>query len=235
MQLHVVTKGKGKPILLLHGLLSDHRQVMTLLPALREHTVYLPDLLGCGKSDKTPTPDIIKQNAKLLKILCRKHRIKTVIAYSISSLIAFELKLPNTIIISGFCTNPLHAGPLQMITERFQGYEPKVKELLLTNERPAQRFIKQYVKTKLLPGVQQASVSCATEYMLAAEQDYTQLAKKLKRTLVIHGTKDQLIHYHLGVRLATVANASLVVVPENHASILKNKTVHSVLREFINA
>jgi pimeloyl-ACP methyl ester carboxylesterase len=48
-----VTGGAGEPVLLLHGIGSDASVWRHTLPALiRRYTVFAPDMLGCGQSEK---------------------------------------------------------------------------------------------------------------------------------------------------------------------------------------
>jgi pimeloyl-ACP methyl ester carboxylesterase len=52
-QMSYVTGGSGPPIVLLHGLGANSFTWRFVLPALaREYTVFAPDMLGCGASDK---------------------------------------------------------------------------------------------------------------------------------------------------------------------------------------
>jgi pimeloyl-ACP methyl ester carboxylesterase len=229
MELYAVRKGTGKPVLALHGLLSDHRQLYALLPALHGCEVYFVDLLGCGKSSREHHEDIIAANVTLLRAFCKAKRIDTVIGYSIGGIIAEQLRLPNTILISTFCTDPRNNGTLQ----RVKRFSPAIQTWLLTHEASTQRFIQTYLKNTPVPGIQHASVAHATQYLLAAKKDYSAHARRLPRTLVVHGSKDVLIHHSYGEELARVTKGNLLLAPENHLSILKNKTVHNAISAFV--
>lgn len=55
LKLYYEQEGSGQPILLLHGNREDHTIFDKLVPLLaKEHTVYLLDSRGHGKSDKVP-------------------------------------------------------------------------------------------------------------------------------------------------------------------------------------
>lgn len=57
IDIHVTVKGKGRPLLLLHGYPQTHVMWHKIAPELAERfTVVLPDLRGYGDSGK-PTPD----------------------------------------------------------------------------------------------------------------------------------------------------------------------------------
>jgi pimeloyl-ACP methyl ester carboxylesterase len=230
-ELHVVRKGKGKPILLIHGLLSDHRQMLPIAAALPNYECFLVDLLGHGKSDKKPSLDIVTENVDFLRDLCAKHNIDTVIAFSIGGLIALDLQLKHTIFISTFCTNPLTEGPLAAL----HGSEPTLRKALIQNERQAQLIIERFFKKDLknVPGIKDVSVECATQYLLAAIKDNSEAAKKLNHTIVLHGSKDSLINYSLGMRLAQAARAGFVAVPDTHLSILESEVAHEAIARFL--
>ncbi len=229
-QLHVERRGSGIPVLVLHGFLSDHRQMLPIVEALAECECFLPDLLGCGKSTKIPSTSIIQENAQLLRDLCKKHNIKIVIAYSIGGLIALELHLPHTVFISSFCNNPLLFGALKSL----HGKEDTIRHLLISNRAHAQRLLSSTLHRNIaVPGVNEASVECALDYLTAAQQDYSARAAKLSHVLVIHGTKDWLIDYQNGIYLAQEAHAPLVFVPEEHFQVLKNETVHGAVNAFV--
>ena len=229
-QLHVVRVGTGEPILVLHGLYSDHRQMLPLIPALHGYEAFIPDLLGHGASSKVPSTSIIEDNTDLLRTLCKAQGIRAVIAYSTSGLIALELQLPHTIFVSSFCTNPLTEGPLK----RLHGQEERIRNMLITNRERAQQFFsKTLTRDVVMPGTRQASVECAIDYLTSAQRDFTDLAKRIPHAMVIHGTKDWLVDYHLGAVLAQAAHAPLLFVPEDHWSILRNKTVHGAISTFL--
>ncbi len=53
-QVHYLTAGEGRPILLLHGGASDSRDWLGTMQALSgSHSLYAPDLIGYGGSDKS--------------------------------------------------------------------------------------------------------------------------------------------------------------------------------------
>ncbi len=53
MRVHYLEAGKGDPLLLVHGLLTDHRAWRLLVPLLSPHfRVIVPDLPGFGASEK---------------------------------------------------------------------------------------------------------------------------------------------------------------------------------------
>jgi esterase/lipase len=233
MHLHVEKQGKGKPILLLHGLMSDHRQLEPLLAALQGYRLFIPDLPGCGQSSKEASEEIVRETIKALKALCKKHKIRTVVGYSLGGIFAIELQLPNTILLSTFCTNPTMQGTLHMLA----GKEARVAQLIKKNEQVTERFLRKYVKNdnKVVPGIKDASVPCARLYLIACEEDRTEKAKRLKKVLVLHGTKDKLIDHRFGLQLATITKAQFVSVPEGHYTILQNDTVHAAISAFVQA
>lgn len=230
MTLHLERKGKGKRVLMLHGLMADHRQVEPLLAALEDCEVFMPDLLGCGMSDKEPVEGVVQRTVEELQELCSHYGIDTVIAFSISGMIAIQLQLRRTVLIGTFCTSPLAEGALRPL----QGREKRIEEFLRKHEGQAQRFIAS-MQREPVPGVKEASVPCAIEYLRAAIDDYSSLARKLKHVLVIHGTQDPLISSKLGMQLASCAGAQYVAVPEGHFSVLKNRTVHQAISVFVRA
>lgn len=229
--LSMEVRGSGKSVLVLHGLLADHRQMLPLLPALENHEVFFVDLLGHGQSSKEPSTRIIDDNVAELKKLCSKHHIHTVIAYSVSGLIALELALPNTILISSFCTNPMKEGPMAKLF----AHVDEMKHIAYTHNKQFQKVLTKYLHAdKVMPGASEASVECAIHYLLACEHDYGHFAKQLKNVIVLHGTHDKLIDYKLGVALAEKAHAPVVLVPESHFTVLKNETVHNTIKQFLS-
>lgn len=55
-RVHAMVGGEGPPLLLIHGLASRGEDYAPIMPALaKHHRLYVPDLLGFGKSDR---PDI---------------------------------------------------------------------------------------------------------------------------------------------------------------------------------
>lgn len=229
-KLFVEKHGSGAGVLLLHGLLSDHRQMKPLLRSLRGHTVYMVDLIGCGKSDKIPSTSMVRECVEALEQLCRANDIKIVIGYSIGGVLALHLRLQHTILISSFCTTPLAAGPLH----RFYGRERELQHLLLTNRQAVTRLLHGTLPDDMfVPGTREASVDCALQYLWDAHEDHSLLAQRLPHTLVIHGTRDTLINYAMGIELATQAHAPILFVPEGHFSILRNETVLGAIKKFL--
>ena len=226
--LHVTKTGHGPPILVLHGLLSDHTQMAPVLPALKGYTIHLADLFGHGKSSKEPSASIVQENAAHLLSYCVEHNIHTVLAYSISSLVALEMRLPNTIIIAGFSRSPLSEGPLK----KLYGKEETIQQYVVRYREYIYAMLKRLHMNKL-PGISEADMACAVNYMIAARKSYEQQAGELKRVLCIHGTKDQLIVPQLGEELARQSSAQLVMVPEDHASVLGNPSTHRAIKEFL--
>ena len=56
VQVHVSVFGEGPPLLLLHGLMTASYSFRYLLEPLGKHfTLYMPDLIGAGRSDKPRT------------------------------------------------------------------------------------------------------------------------------------------------------------------------------------
>ena len=56
VNIHVSVFGEGPPLLLLHGLMTASYSFRYLLEALGKHyTLYIPDLIGAGRSDKPRT------------------------------------------------------------------------------------------------------------------------------------------------------------------------------------
>src|SRR5437764_14917094 len=52
-RVHTMTGGKGPPLLLIHGLATRGEDYALIMPALaKHHTLYVPDLLGFGASDR---------------------------------------------------------------------------------------------------------------------------------------------------------------------------------------
>jgi esterase/lipase len=230
-ELHVVRKGKGKPILLLHGLLSDHRQMLPIAKVLEGYECFLVDLIGHGQSDKKPSLDIVAENVTFLCELCKKHKIDTVIAFSIGGLIALDLQLPHTIFVGSFCNNPLSQGPLAPL----HGRESTIRKIIVKNESQAQALIERFVKKDLkgVPGIKEASMECAGQYLLEGMKDHTEAARELKHVLVIHGSKDALIHYSHGMHLAHAARAGFVAVPEAHLTVLESEIAQEAIVRFL--
>ena len=57
-RVHYLTAGSGPPVVLIHGLLAHSFSWRHAIPALARHfTVYAPDLLGIGFSDRVPGLD----------------------------------------------------------------------------------------------------------------------------------------------------------------------------------
>lgn len=227
-ELFVMQEGSGPPVLLLHGLLSNHRQMDPLMPALKGYTVYRVDLFGCGNSSKLPTPDIVEENAAHLLQLCVKHNIDTVISYSISGMVALAMQLPNTVFISTFAQSPFSEGPFKVL----QPKEDAVQDFLI-RYRDHIHAVLAKIRTKAMPGIPEASMECAIHYMMAARIDHREQASSLNHVLCVHGTKDQLINVKLGENLAQAAHAQLVLVPEDHGTVLGNETVQNAIRDFL--
>jgi pimeloyl-ACP methyl ester carboxylesterase len=56
VKVHVSVFGEGPPLLLLHGLMTASYSFRYLLEPLGKHfTLYVPDLVGAGRSDKPRT------------------------------------------------------------------------------------------------------------------------------------------------------------------------------------
>lgn len=224
--LYTVVKGRGKPVLVLHGLLSDHTQVYSLLPALSGCKAIFPDLIGCGKSPAHTNMNIIDENLQQLKILCRRYKIQTVIAYSMSGVLACKLKLKNTIFISSYCSSPEQFGALRALAKK----EPTVQLVIIKHRASILRLFRHY---EPVPGASNASMQSALLYMLSSLSDYRKDAAKLSRVLVIHGREDLLISPKLGEEIATITGADALFVHEDHKSVLSNKTVRAAIKDFL--
>lgn len=94
-----IKEGKGKPVVLLHGLGSDSKSswdlVSNILNKQKNIQVYAFDLLGFGQSSKPEIANYsLKEQAKLIEKAIKKQKIRepiTLVGHSMGSLISIEI------------------------------------------------------------------------------------------------------------------------------------------------
>ena len=90
-----ITGGQGDPVILLHGLGSGNADWRRTLPALVKHfTVYAPDMLGCGISDKPLIAYTIDSMAQYVRLFLEAIQVKHAhfIAHSMGGSIAIKVR-----------------------------------------------------------------------------------------------------------------------------------------------
>ena len=67
-RIHTMTGGKGPPLLLIHGLATRGEDYALIMPSLgKHHSLYVPDLLGFGASDRPNIDYSVSDEAEMVR------------------------------------------------------------------------------------------------------------------------------------------------------------------------
>jgi len=217
------------PVLLVHGLLSDHRMWDPVVERLMgEYEVLRFDLRGHGRSSAPPAPYTMEQLADDVPVLLdalgmeRVHFIGTSLGGMIGQQVAvrhprrlLSLTLANTGAVQGAAS----AWDERIALAREQGVaalaEPTLQRWFAADVREAAPDRVERMKRMLLEVSREGYVGCATAVRNLAQLDL--LPRIAVPTLVVAGTRDEAIPHAAGEKIAqAVPGARLVSLPTGH-------------------
>ncbi|WP_321421959.1 alpha/beta hydrolase [uncultured Methanobacterium sp.] len=265
LNLNYLKSGKGYPVVLIHGMGSDHTVWEGLVPLLMENYETLSlDLRGHGHSSKTGGPYNIELFAEDVYLFLKSQNIDQAhfIGHSMGGLILQELAVKHserfkslTLISSFACIDP----PLREVLINLrdiltgEGYEAFFDECLKIANTP--RFIRK--NRDLFSKIQDenakiCSVSSITDTINACLDVELCLNDKLRRnlnptdsikdirtpTLVIAGDEDVFTPIHHGMRIhESIPNSQMKIIAGGCHNLLVEKPFETylVIKRFLDA
>ena len=233
--------GRGKPILLLHGLGGTKISWVPMLGPLAEHyQVIVPDLPGHGESDKPRVEYSPRYFARVVRHLMDQLGVERalILGNSMGGRVALELALrsPNRVealglldaavpglrwrYVVGFTRIvPTEFGAIPFpLRERWM--KTMVQRLFAHPERLGEDSIdlasREFLRIYADPRARVAFLSSLRHLVTENHEAFWASTRRIKhRALVIVGEEDRLVPPRLGIRLAeSLANGELLLLPE---------------------
>ena len=252
LNLNYVECGVGNPVVLIHGMGSDHNVWEGLIPLLNEnYRVIAVDLRGHGLSSKNPGPYSIKLFARDVSLLLESLNIDQAhfMGHSMGGVILQELavdypeRFKSLTLISSFAyiDQPLKDNftKLKKIIgeEGYKAFFDACLELANTPE-----FIKK--NQELFSNIRdenarKCSISSIINTINAClDVNIIDSIKDIRTpTLVIAGEKDIFTHTHHGMRInKRIPNSRMEIIKEGcHNLLVENPAdTHSVIKRFLD-
>lgn len=221
---HVVRKGEGRPILLIHGNGVDHRLLLPLEDAFQQdrrwQRIYI-DLPGFGQTPALPAPGGAPQFAEWLKDFASRtfgEQPFAIVGSSFGGLLARHLasRLPDQVVgLALLCpvVDPVHAHrslPQKSIVARDDALLNELptndrelfEDVAVLQTRESWERFREYV----LPGLRNADEAATAR--LAANYELGCVPESVGQsfdgaTLVITGRQDHIVGYEDQIRLST--------------------------------
>lgn len=227
--LHYEVLGRGKPVLLLHGLLGSWRYWMPTMEALAEHhRTYALDFLGFGDSDK-PGKDYsldsyVEQTRNFLDGLGIAQ--VSLIGHSLGGVVALRMALehPQRVDKVILVETPIHGGALSAtlragrnpLARLMGGTRAMMGVWMRALKRVSAAWTEMYDEiVEDTDKLDYAAVEQAMENLLALDLR-PQLARLYTHTLVIFGAKDEFVDPAQAALFdGTVATAQVVVLEDS--------------------
>jgi len=241
-RVHSMIGGSGPPLMLVHGLASrgeDYAPIMTVLR--KHHTLYVPDLLGFGESDR---PDIdysvASEETMILGYLDAKHLAQCdVLATSMGGWIALKLAAehPERVRRLVLFDSAGFAFATPMTETMFTPHDEKELLALIQLQTDRITSIPHFIGRDVLrKNHEHAWILRRALHSMLAGRDLMdgRVQRVTMPVLLVWGKKDRIVPLSIGEKMQrTLPNARLVVVPDcGHLAVLecRNETLPEVER-----
>ena len=252
LNLNYLKSGRGDPVVLIHGMGSDHTVWEGLIPLLRDdYETIAVDLRGHGHSSKTPGPYTIELFAEDISLFLKSLNIEQAhfMGHSMGGLVLQELAVEYpeifkslTLISSFTCIDP----PLKEILINLkniiieEGYKAFFDECLKLANTP--EFIKD--NRELFSKVRDenarvCSVSSIVDTIDAClDVNLIDSIRDIRTpTLVIGGEKDVFTHTYHGIKIKEgIPNSKMNIIKGGCHNLLVEKPfeTYSVIKRFLD-
>lgn len=240
-------KGKGQPLILIHGYPLDHTIWNGVVTSLSdEFDLIVPDLRGFGESDVMEADDSIIDYATDMAGLLNHLKIKkaTLAGHSMGGYVAlaFAREFPERITGLGMVSAQILADTKERKESRIasakqvleEGVHPVVESMTpkLSKKVQIQDFVRSLISKQRPLGVYSALNA------IAERPDSTELFTTFRYpTVIVHGDEDDLIPVERGREMkAALPSAHYVELAGlGHMAMMENpKAVADALRFFVN-
>lgn len=227
--LHYEVFGRGKPVLLLHGLLGSWRYWMPTMEALAEHyRTYALDFLGFGDSDKPGKGYSLDSYVQQIQDFLDGLGIAQVslIGHSLGGVVSLRMALehPQRVDKVILVDTPIHGGALAAslrmgrnpLARLVGGSRAMIGVWMRALKRVSSAWTEMYDEiVEDTDKLDYAAVEEAVDHLLALDLR-PQLGRLYTHTLVIFGAKDEFVDPQQAALFAdgTVATAQVVILED---------------------
>jgi pimeloyl-ACP methyl ester carboxylesterase len=233
--------GKGKPLVLLHGMGASKISWVPLLgPLADNHRLIVPDLPGHGESDKPPADYSPRFHARVVRHLMDKVDVEqaVIVGNSMGGRIGLELALRSAnrvkalalvcAAVPGLRWRYL-MGFLRVLPSEFASIPFPLRERwmerMLNNlfahpgtigEDAIRLAARDFIRVYREPKARVAFLSSMRHVVTESREPFWASLRRIKQpALVIVGEEDRLVPARLGIRLAhTLPNSEMVLLPK---------------------
>lgn len=248
IEIAYVRRGKGAPLVLIHGYPLDHSTWDKVVPFLEnDFDLIIPDLRGFGESDVMEADDSIIEFASDIEGLLSHFKIKKAFlaGHSMGGYVAlaFAREYPDFVSGLGLISTQAAADSLERKEGRYatakqvldEGVKVVVESMTpkLSADAHIQSFVRELMSKQRPLGVYSALTS------MAERPDSTDLLQTFKfPVVIIHGDADALIPVERGREMkAALPSAHYVELPGlGHMPMMENpQAVADALKFFVKA
>ncbi|GBC75349.1 2-hydroxy-6-oxo-6-(2'-aminophenyl)hexa-2, 4-dienoic acid hydrolase [archaeon HR06] len=240
----VIVKGKGKEVLLIHGLGgSANSWINTINFLSKDFKVIAPDLLGFGYSDKPNIDYTIEDYVNFLFELFKTLELKkaSLVGSSLGGQIAswFTIEYPSLVeklvLVCSAGISLENTEALKKYTKEdysFEGIKERLKACVKDESLIKDEMVQDFLNFSKLKGFKRAFKRALIS---SFKKERLKLDKINCPTLIVWGKEDNLIpvkyayEFHKGIK-----NSKLVILNCGHLPYLEEaKTFNNILRDFL--
>lgn len=239
-QLYLFQAGKGRSLLLIHGLMMNGDMFEPVLESLsKDFHVLVPDLRGFGRSGHLAPPDTVEQHAYDLAEMLKSLPITStvVLGYSQGGVIAQQLAFDHPDLVSHLVLCSSFAYNRVTWKEKIEGMMIPWLIRLLSDRQLTQMF--KGLSTAQMKKVEEIIASNDKNRMIGASKEILRFDSRHRLkdikcpTLIVAGEADDAVPVHHAHMLARgIAGAELIIVPKaghemiwTHGTALVNAVV----------
>jgi pimeloyl-ACP methyl ester carboxylesterase len=217
-RIHYVTGGDGPPLVLIHGLASRGEDWAPLLPSLRAHRVYALDLLGYGDSDRPRADYSIALETEVVRRFLDALHIERadVIGVSMGGWIALKLAAdhPERVRKLVLIDSAGFSFPTTLTADSFTPHDLAGIQKLIDLQTDRAPHIPAFVARDFLRANREHAWILREQLgSMLSRRDIMEgrVARVTMPTLLLWGTRDQLVPYSVGLRMQReLPNARIV-------------------------
>ena len=235
--LYATIRGRGEPIVLLHGFLSSSHYFKPLVQRLEKtHQVITLDLLGFGKSPKPHISYTFEDHIEAIHRTLVYYKIKTpftLIGHSMGALIALRYATlhPDQIVRLQLFNAPMFTDVNQMIkTHKSSGthYQSLLYSRLREGNWSALKLVPHNATSRRPPinfadtvRVSRHAREGSYKNIIASGEFFSDLRKTAVETLIVVGKYDRIVYQENLQRRSLPSNVTLLMAESGHHTLVK--------------